>query len=221
MTGSVKAVLFDIDGTLVDSNYLHIDAWDRAFTEVGHPVNTWRIHRAIGMDSEKLLEALLEDDVEALSDKAKEAHTRHYEGMSDRLRSFGRAQDLLRTLAERGFEVVLATSAPENELELLRRTLDVEDAIATLTSADDVESAKPAPDIVQIALQRAEAEADEAVFVGDTVWDVEAAGRAGVPTIGLRSGGVSEGELRDAGAVAVYDDVAHLLAELDSSPLRR
>lgn len=221
MTGSVKAVLFDIDGTLVDSNYLHIDAWDRAFTEVGHPVNTWRIHRAIGMDSGKLLETLLEDDVERLADEAKEAHKRIYEGMSDRLRSFGQAQDLLRTLAERGFEVVLATSAPPNELELLRRTLDVEDAIATLTSAEDVESAKPSPDIVQIALQRADAEADEAVFVGDTVWDVEAAGRAGVPTIGLRSGGVSEGELRDAGAVAVYDDVAHLLAELDESPLRR
>jgi HAD superfamily hydrolase (TIGR01509 family) len=221
MTGSVKAVLFDIDGTLVDSNYLHIDAWDRALTEVGHPVNTWRIHRAIGMDSSKLLEALLEDDTERLGDRAKEAHTRHYEAMADRLRSFGQAQDLLRTLADRGFEVVLATSAPKNELELLRRTLDVEDAIATLTSADDVESAKPDPDIVQIALKRAEAGPDEAIFVGDTVWDVEAAGRAGVPTIGFRSGGISEGELRDAGAIAVYDDAAHLLAELDTSPLRR
>jgi HAD superfamily hydrolase (TIGR01509 family) len=221
MTASVKAVLFDIDGTLVDSNYLHIDAWDRAFSEVGHPVNTWRIHRSIGMDSKKLLESLLEDDVEALADRAKEAHTRHYEAMSDRLRSFGKAQDLLRTLADRGFEVVLATSAPEHELELLRRTLDVEDAIATLTSADDVKDAKPAPDIVQVALQRADAGADESVFVGDSVWDVQAAGRAGVPTIGFRSGGTSEAELRDAGAIAVYDDAAHLLAELDDSPLQR
>jgi HAD superfamily hydrolase (TIGR01509 family) len=221
MTEPVKAVLFDIDGTLVDSNYLHIDAWDRALTEVGHPVNTWRIHRAIGMDSGKLLEALLEDDVEALGDRAKEAHTRLYEAAGDRLRSFGQAQELLRTLAERGYEVVLATSAPENELQMLRRTLDVEDAIATLTSAEDVAEAKPSPDIVQVALQKAGVAPDEAIFVGDTVWDVEAAGRAGVATIGLRSGGVSEGELRDAGAVAVYDDAAHLLAELDSSPLRR
>jgi HAD superfamily hydrolase (TIGR01509 family) len=221
MTEPVKAVLFDIDGTLVDSNYLHIDAWDRALTEVGHPVNTWRIHRAIGMDSGKLLEALLEDDVEALGDRAKEAHTRLYEAAGDRLRSFGQAQELLRTLAERGYEVVLATSAPENELEMLRRTLDVEDAIATLTSAEDVAEAKPSPDIVQVALQKAGVAPDEAIFVGDTVWDVEAAGRAGVATIGLRSGGVSEGELRDAGAVAVYDDAAHLLAELDSSLLRR
>jgi HAD superfamily hydrolase (TIGR01549 family) len=221
MTEPVKAVLFDIDGTLVDSNYLHIDAWDRALTEVGHPVNTWRIHRAIGMDSGKLLEALLEDDVEALGDRAKEAHTRLYEAAGDRLRSFGQSQELLRTLAERGYEVVLATSAPENELEMLRRTLDVEDAIATLTSAEDVAEAKPSPDIVQVALQKAGVAPDEAIFVGDTVWDVEAAGRAGVATIGLRSGGVSEGELRDAGAVAVYDDAAHLLAELDSSPLRR
>jgi HAD superfamily hydrolase (TIGR01509 family) len=221
MTEPVKAVLFDIDGTLVDSNYLHIDAWDRALTEVGHPVNTWRIHRAIGMDSGKLLETLLEDDVEALADRAKEAHTRHYEAMGGRLRSFGRAQELLRTLAERGFEVVLATSAPANELEMLRRTLDVEDAIAKLTSAEDVQTAKPAPDIVQVALEKAGVAPDEAIFVGDTVWDVEAAGEAGVATIGFRSGGVSEGELRDAGAVAVYDDAAHLLAELDSSPLRR
>jgi HAD superfamily hydrolase (TIGR01509 family) len=221
MTEPVKAVLFDIDGTLVDSNYLHIDAWDRALTEVGHPVNTWRIHRAIGMDSGKLLEALLEDDVEALGDRAKEAHTRLYEAAGDRLRSFGQAQELLRTLAERGYEVVLATSAPENELQMLRRTLDVEDAIATLTSAEDVAEAKPSPDIVQVALQKAGVAPDEAIFVGDTVWDVEAAGRAGVATIGLRSGGVSEGELRDAGAVAVYDDAAHLLAELDSSLLRR
>lgn len=221
MTGSLKAVLFDIDGTLVDSNYLHIDAWDRALKEVGHPVNTWRIHRAIGMDSAKLLETLLEDDVETLADRAKEAHTRHYEAMGDRLRSFGRAQELLRTLAEGGYEVVLATSAPANELEMLRRTLEVEDAIATLTSAEDVAEAKPAPDVVQVALQKAGVAPEEAIFVGDTVWDVEAAREAGVATIGFRSGGVSEGELRDAGAVAVYDDAAHLLAELDSSPLRR
>jgi beta-phosphoglucomutase-like phosphatase (HAD superfamily) len=155
MTGSVQAVLFDIDGTLVDSNYLHVDAWDRALTEVGHPVNTWRIHRAIGMGSGTLLETLLEDDVEALSERAKEAHTRHYEAAGDRLRSFGRAQDLLRSLVERGYQVVLATSAPANELEMLRRTLDVEDAIATLTSAEDVQTAKPSPDIVQVALEKA------------------------------------------------------------------
>lgn len=220
MSDSVKAVLFDIDGTLVDSNYLHIDAWDRAFAEVGNPVSTWRIHRSIGMDSGILLEALLGDRVDELADRAKEAHTRHYSAMGDRLRSFGRAQELLRTLADRGYEVVLATSAPENELAMLRRTLDMEDALASLTSAEDVESAKPDPDIVQVALRKAGVEPGQAVFVGDTVWDVEAAGRAGVPTIGMRSGGVSEGELRDAGAVAVYDDPAHLLAELDSSPLR-
>jgi phosphoglycolate phosphatase-like HAD superfamily hydrolase len=104
---------------------------------------------------------------------------------------------------------------------MLRDVLDVEDAIATLTSGDDVKTAKPAPDIVQIALERAEARAEEAVFVGDSVWDVEAAASAGVPTIGFRTGGYSEAELRDAGAIAVYDDAAHLLAELDASPLAR
>ena len=214
-----QAVLFDIDGTLVDSNYLHIDAWTRAFADVGHPVPAWRIHRCIGMDSAKLLEALLGDELDRLGDDAKERHSAHYERDAERLRPFDRAQDLLRAVAERGLKVVLATSAPPHEFELLQQVLAVDDAVAEYTTAGDVETAKPAPDVVQVALEKAGVDADAAVMVGDTVWDVEAAGRAGVRAIGVLSGGIGEGELRDAGAIAVYEDVAALLRELDGSPL--
>ncbi len=215
------AVLFDIDGTLVDSNYLHVDAWSRAFEDVGRPVPVWRIHRAIGMDSGKLLETLLGDELERYGDDAKERHRIHYRRDAERLRSFEQAQELLRTLADRGLTVVLATSAPEEEFELLQKVLQVDDAVARITTAEDVSTAKPAPDVVQVALKKADVPPAQALMVGDTVWDVEAAGEAGVATVAVRSGGIGAGELTDAGALAVYDDVAHLLSELDSSPLYR
>jgi len=215
------AVLFDIDGTLVDSNYLHVDAWSRAFEDVGHPVPVWRIHRSIGMDSGKLLESLLGDELDRLGDDAKERHKVHYQRDAERLRSFDQAQELLRALADRGLTVVLATSAPQDEFELLQKVLQVDDAVAKTTTAEDVSTAKPAPDVVQVALKKADVPPEQALMVGDTVWDVDAAGKAGVATIAVRSGGVGAGELTEAGAVAVYDDVAHLLSELDSSPLYR
>ncbi len=212
-----RAALFDIDGTLVDSNYLHVDAWSRAFAAVGHPVEAWRIHRAIGMDSAKLLETLLGDDADRFGDDAKQQHGELYSAMAERLRPLPGARALLRTLKERGVTVVLATSAPENELETLRRVLDSDGSVDDFTSSADVATAKPEPDIVRVALERAGAEAHEAVFVGDAVYDIEAAGRAGVPAIGVRSGGVAIQELLDAGAVAVYDDVADLLDHLEAA----
>jgi phosphoglycolate phosphatase-like HAD superfamily hydrolase len=126
---------------------------------------------------------------------------------------------LLADLDNRGVAVVLATSAPEDELATLREVLKVEATITDVTSADDVETAKPEPDVVHSALEKAKAEASASFLVGDTVWDVEASGRAGVACIGVLSGGVSEAELRQAGAVAVYQDVAQLRDELESSPL--
>ncbi|MDT7724502.1 MAG: hypothetical protein QOI21_1078 [Actinomycetota bacterium] len=213
------AALFDIDGTLVDSNYLHVHAWQRAFHAVGHPVDAWHIHRGIGMGASQLLTTLLGDAADELGDEVKKLHGDFYRQLSGLLRPFEHARDLVTTVAARGAAVVLATSAAPDELELLRATLDVERSVADITSSQDVDAAKPEPEIVEVALERAGVSADEAVFVGDAVWDVIAAKRAGVPTIGLLSGGISAAELTDAGAVAVYDDAAALLHELDGSPL--
>lgn len=212
-------MLFDIDGTLVDSNYLHVNAWLRALQAVGHPVDAWRIHRGQGMGSSELLDTLLGAAAERVASRAKQQHTELYKESSQLLRVFDGARELVAAVAQRGVKVVLATSAAPDELEVLRSILDVEDAVAEITAAEDVESAKPAPDLVQIALQRAEVPADRAVFVGDTVWDVQACGKAGVACVGVLTGGISAAELTDAGAVAVYEDCRALLHDLDASPL--
>jgi len=222
-TGSPRrsrpAVLFDIDGTLVDSNYLHIHAWQRAFHEVGLPVEAWRIHRSIGMDGSTLVDTLsggAEDDVQK---RLKALHTRFYEASAPLLTALPGARELLRRVAGRNLQVVLATSASENELALLRSTLDCEDIVSVITSSEDVEEAKPDPDIVNVALAKAGVSPDRAVFVGGAVWDVVASSRAGVPCIGVLSGGVSRSELEDAGATAVFDNAEDLCAHLDSTPI--
>lgn len=213
------AVLFDIDGTLVDSNYVHVAAWMQAFQSVDHHVDAWRIHAAIGMDGEKLLEELLGGEAESLGEQVTQEHSRRYEMMAELLHPFDGARDLLRELSARGVKVVLATSAPPDELEMLRDLLEVEDAVETVTNAEDVETAKPQPDIVSVALERAGVDATEAVFVGDAIWDVKAANAAGVICIGVTSGGTHTAKLRDAGAAATYDSVKELLSGLDDSLL--
>lgn len=213
------AVLFDIDGTLADSNYAHIDAWWRAFRAVGESVDAWRIHRAIGMDSSKLLESLLPDASEETRDTAKQFHTAFYSEHMPQLRLLPGARDLLEAVACRGHAVVLATSAPQNELDRLLELLDAEQWIAAVTSSEDVEQAKPDPGIIEVALQKAGVDADHAVMVGDAMWDVESAERVGVTCIGVMTGGIGGDELRGAGAAAVYDDAAALLEDLDGSPI--
>ena len=213
------SVLFDIDGTLVDSNYLHVESWGHAFATLGVPVDSWRIHRCIGMDSEKLMEAMLAGRVDELGDRAKELHSQYYEQLSDRLRPFDGARELVSALASRGVTVVLATSAPEDELATLREVLGIDDDVAHVTSSADVGTAKPEPDIVEVALAKAGSDAAASFMIGDTIYDVMAAARAGVSTIAVLTGGVSAAELIDAGTVAVYDDVRALLAGLDESPL--
>jgi HAD superfamily hydrolase (TIGR01509 family) len=213
------AVLFDIDGTLVDSNYLHVDAWTRAFFAAGHPVDVWRLHRRIGMGSSQLVAELLGDDADALGQLVEKGHGEEYARRGEELRPFDGAADLVRAVAGRGAKAVLATSAVPEELERLRAVLRIDDAVAEIVSAQDVEAAKPEPDLVQVALRRAGVPASRALFVGDSVWDVEAAGRAGVGCVGVLTGGFGAAELSDAGAIAVYDDCAALLAELDASPI--
>ncbi|GAB3165928.1 HAD family hydrolase [Amycolatopsis stemonae] len=214
------AVLFDVDGTLVDSNYLHVHAWRRAFHELGRGVDSWRVHRAIGKGAGKLLSTLLgEADAERVGDEAKELHSRFYLETAELLRPFGQASELVRALAAKGVRVVLATSAGPDELDVLRRVLDVDDVVKDIVAGHDVEATKPDPEPVRVALDKAGTAPQDTIFVGDAVWDVQAATKAGVRTIGVLSGGVSAAELTEAGAVAVYDDVAALLADLEDSPL--
>lgn len=219
MASSRPAVLFDIDGTLVDSNYLHVHAWQRAFGDVGLPVEAWRIHRSIGMDGSALVDELSRHAAEDVQRRLKDLHTRYYEASAALLTTLPGARPLLQRVADSDLQVVLATSAPDNELALLRSTLDCDDLVSAITSSQDVEEAKPRPDIVEVALDKAGVTATHAVFVGDTVWDVEAAKRAGVACIGVLSGGVSRGELEEAGAAAVFDNTEELLTHFDNSPI--
>lgn len=217
MTSKRPAVLFDVDGTLVDSNYLHVTAWLRAFHDEGIPADGWRIHRCIGMDGTTLVETLSGGSEQDVLDRLKDRHSKYYRESANLLSPLPGARDLLHQVADRGLQVVLATSAPEDELQILREVLDCDDVISAVTSSQDVDIAKPKPDIVQVALDRAGVGAQDAVFVGDAVWDCEAAARAGVATIAVLSGGVSRGELNEAGAMDVFDDAADLSAKLDST----
>lgn len=212
------AVLLDVDGTLVDSNYLHVFAWLDAFIEVGHPVAAWKVHRAIGMDAALLLAELLGEDADRLGESAESAHTRRYAELAHDLAVLPDARELIDTLAHGGITVVLATSAPPAELDRLRKVLDVEQDLTAVTDADEVNTAKPAPDIVSVALAKARVAPDKALFVGDSVWDVKAAAAAGVACIGVRSGGISAEELLQAGAIAAYDDAAALRAAVGGTP---
>ena len=209
-----RAVLFDIDGTLVDSNYLHVDAWHRAFQTLGTEVEAWRIHRSIGQDSGQLLDSLVGNGDAHWVTEAKRLHAENYSALAPQLRVFAQARELLKTLAEQDYIVVLATSAPEDELQILLDLLDSSDAIHATTNSDDVEVAKPDPDIVRVALKRAGVSPEEAVFIGDSVWDMKAASRAGVQPFGMLSGGTAAQMLTEAGAAAIFENPTDLLARL-------
>ena len=212
MADRPRAALFDIDGTLVDSNYLHVEAWHRAFQTFGSPVDAWRIHRDIGMDADQMLADLLGIAAEPIADDLKQEHARLFRQSADRLRAFDGVRELLLEMTDAGVSVVLATSASSEELELLLETIDVDrDRFAT-TNADDVAIAKPHPGIIDVALNQARVEPGQALFVGDTVWDMLAATRAGVPAVGVRTGGIGTTELMQAGARRVLESVAELSA---------
>jgi HAD superfamily hydrolase (TIGR01509 family) len=208
-------VLFDVDGTLVDSNYLHTLAWSRAIRAAGEwaPMNA--VHRLIGMGSDSLLEALIGRTDESIT----AGWRREYDALIDEVVPFPGAAQLLRDLSAAGLGVALATSAPAEHLGRLVALLDVGEVLDVTTDADEVEHAKPDPEIFLTAMQRAHGSPTSTFVVGDSTWDVEASTAADLPCIGVESGGFGEAELRDAGAIAVYRDVGALRTGLPTSPL--
>ncbi len=215
-----RAAVFDVDGTLVDTNHLHVTTWWEAFRQAGHRVPMHAVHRAVGLGSTDLVAHLLGDDRDKDQDaELSAAHKALYGQYFDRLPALQDAGRLLRRLDQRGWRVVLATSASGAELDALRRAIGADDAIAATASADDVTEGKPAPEPVEHALELAEVPAESAVFVGDTVWDMRAGTRAGVRCVGVLCGGIPRADLEEAGATAIYADPADLLASLADSPL--
>ncbi|MDL2075912.1 HAD family hydrolase [Streptomyces sp. GXMU-J15] len=217
-----RVAVFDVDGTLVDTNHLHVVTWWEAFRQAGHRVPMHAVHRAVGLGSGDLIAHLLGDDRDKDRDEELSgAHKALYGQYFDRLPALSDAGELLRRLHRDGWTVVLATSAGGAELGALRRAIDADDVIAATASADDVEQGKPAPEPVEHALELAGASAEDAVFVGDTVWDMRAGSRAGVRCVAVLCGGIARADLEKAGAEAVYDGPAHLLASIEESPFAR
>ncbi|MFE0451256.1 HAD family hydrolase [Streptomyces sp. NPDC058914] len=215
-----RAAVFDVDGTLVDTNHLHVVTWWEALRQAGHRVPMHAVHRAIGLASTDLIGHLLGDDRDKDGDDGlSDAHKALYGQFFDRLTALRDAGALLKRLHGDGWAVVLATSASGAELSALRRALDADEAIAATASADDVEQGKPAPEPVEHALELVGVPAERAVFVGDSVWDMRAGRRAGVRCVGVLCGGIPRADLEEAGAQAVYADPADLLASLEDSPL--
>lgn len=213
----MHAIAFDVDGTLVDTTYLHVLAWSRAFAEIDEPVEMHRIHREIGKGGGDLVEALLGRPVPEVTD----LHASHYRQLHPEIRAFPQAGALVRRLTERGVVVVLASSAEPDADEANRAALDVDDHVRGAVASEDVGRAKPAPDLFEAALEVAGVGPRHGLCVGDSVWDVMAAEAAGMACIGVRCGGIGEAELRRAGAAEVYADPAELLAAMEASPLLR
>ncbi len=217
MTDQV-AVLFDIDGTLVDSVYTHVSAWHEALGDAGLTVPHWEIHRRIGMDGGLLVDELLQiagvdDDVSGRSDLAGYVSAKHsdaYLAKRETLKLLPGAREVVKRAKDLGFAVVLATSAPEDELKVTRGLLDVEDYVDGVTSGEDVDTAKPDATVVKIAIERAGVSAPEAIMVGDATWDAVAATNVGAQSVAVLTGGIGGDALRDAGAKRIFQDCRHL-----------
>jgi membrane protein len=216
----IRAVLFDVDGTLVDSNEAHVDAWAVAFREAGHPQEVDDIRLQIGKGGDLLVPALLPRASEAQRKAIAKAHGRHFkDAYLAHIKPFPKARDLLERVKQSGRTIVLASSAKKDEVAHYLRLLDARKLVDAVTSIDDVDASKPEPDVFEAALAKAGVDADAAIAVGDTIYDIEAARRIGLATIGLTSGPYDRPQLKDAGALAVFADAADLLAGFDRSPV--
>lgn len=211
--------IFDIDGTLVDTNYQHALAWYRAFRQNGVIVPIWQIHRAIGIGSDRVVEMLAGAQIEQeLGETLRAAEGPLYQEMIDEVEPMKGAHELLHDLKRAGHAVILASSAEEKEAERYIKLLDATEFVDGYTTSADVKQTKPEPDIVHAAIEKAGGGA--AVMIGDSTWDCEAATRAQLPSIGVLTGGFSEQELTEAGATIVFDSVEHLREHLKTTNLQ-
>jgi HAD superfamily hydrolase (TIGR01509 family) len=212
------AAILDIDGTLVDTNFHHAIAWYRAFRQHEIALPIWRIHRHIGMGGDQMIAALCGDRTEEeKGDDIRDAEKVLYSELIGEVEPLRGARELIEELKDRGHTVVLASSAKEDEVDHYLDLLDARDLADDWTTSADVQSTKPQPDLVNAAMEKAGT--GEAVMVGDTPWDVQAAERAGIETVAVLTGGFSAAELRDAGAVAVFESIEELSEALDETPL--
>ncbi|BCW72840.1 HAD family hydrolase [Arthrobacter sp. NicSoilB8] len=218
-SGRKRGVLFDVDGTLIDSSYFHALAWWQAFRREGLDIQVSAIHRCVGMGGEKLIERLVPGCGKDMQEDLKSAHGAVFSTFWPSLRPFDAARNLLAACSDAGLAVGLASSAQERDLDVSRRLLDAGMSIDAWTSSNDAAEGKPAPDILLACLEKLDLSPADVIFVGDAVWDVLAAAAIGVPAIALTCGGISEAELRDAGAAEVYDNPRHLLENLGSSAI--
>ncbi|GGL39189.1 HAD family hydrolase [Phycicoccus endophyticus] len=217
--GRPRAVLLDVDGTLVDTTYAHTTCWWQALRQHGHLVPMARIHRAIGLGADRIVGHLLGEHDESIDESVVAAHAALVTAWHERFVPLPGARELLRRCAEEGLTVVLSTSAGPSDVEALRRALDADEWVDEVTTSSDAEHSKPDTDILQAALERIGASPTECVFVGDAVWDAEAAGRLGMPCIGVESGGTSAAELGAAGCVETWSDTADLLEHWEATAL--
>jgi HAD superfamily hydrolase (TIGR01549 family) len=214
---TTPTVIFDVDGTLVDTNYHHAIAWFRALRRHGVTVPVWRIHRAIGMGGDRLISHVTDESVERrIGDAARTEWKRIYEQLIGEVRGFDGARDLVADAGERGWRVVLASSGDPDHVKHYLDQLDLHGLADDWTSAEDVSNTKPAPDLLRTALDRVGGR--RAVLIGDSTWDCAAAEQAGLPCVTVLGGGFGAAELREAGAAAVFDSLTDLRAALDDLP---
>ncbi len=212
--------IFDVDGTLVDTNYQHALAWSRAFARYGITRPLWRIHRAIGMGGDMLVPEIggrqAEEDH---GDALREAWVEEFDELVDEIKPFDGALELLEEVKRRGFKLVLASSGKAKHVEAFLDLIGARTLADAWTTSDDAEHTKPEPDLVVTALGKVEGASG--VMVGDSTWDVIAAGKVGIPTIAVRTGGFSVGELQEAGATRVFQSLVEFRASLEGTALAR
>lgn len=203
-------VILDVDGTLVDSNYHHAVAWYRAFRRHDVTVPLWHLHRAIGMGGDQLVAHVSSQEIEdAYGDDLRSEHSEEFDRLIDEVAPFAETDQLLRGLRDQGLKIVLATSGGSKHAEHFLDLIDGRSYADDVITSSEVEASKPAPDLVELALEREHT--GDAVLVGDSVWDGQAGVRAGVPFLAVRTGGFSADELTEAGARFVAHDLTELL----------